>query len=137
MIVFNLCCDNEHVFEGWFANAEAFSDQAAHGLIACPVCNSTRIERRPSAPYVHTANMRDKSAPQKTTTDPEVFAAAFRMAARQAEDVGEQFPSEARRIHHGEAEQRAIRGQASNEDLGELLEEGIFVLPIPDEPSIQ
>lgn len=137
MIVLNLCCDSEHVFEGWFANADAFSDQAKRGLIECPVCSSTHIERRPSAPYVHTSGMRGKPPSPASTLNSEVFAAAFRMAARQAEDVGERFPNEARRIHQGEAEQRTIRGRASSEELGELLEEGILALPIPDEPSIQ
>ena len=46
------------------------------------------------------------------------------------EDVGERFADEARRIHYGEAKERGIRGQASQEQTMELLEEGIPVMPM-------
>ena len=51
--------------------------------------------------------------------------------ARKAENVGERFPEEARRIHYDEAPARGIRGIASADETMELLEEGIFVLPAP------
>ena len=46
------------------------------------------------------------------------------------ETVGERFAEEARRMHYGESEERAIRGQASREETVALLEEGIEVLPL-------
>lgn len=137
MIVLNLCCDKQHLFEGWFANADAFADQRSRGLVECPQCGSTHIERRPSAPYVNTSTPRGDAAPPQPPVDPAQVMAALRLAARSAEDVGEQFPLEARRIHYGEAEARNIRGRASGDDLGELLEEGILVLPVPEEPPLQ
>ena len=137
MIVLDLVCDRQHRFEGWFANADAFADQLARGLVECPHCGSTQIERRPSAPYVNTATTRGEAMPPAQQIDPAQIAAALRLAAHSAEDVGEQFPAEARRIHYGEAEARSIRGRASGDDLGELLEEGILVLPVPEEPSLQ
>lgn len=137
MIVLNLSCDKQHLFEGWFANAAAFADQCARGLVQCPHCGSTHIERRPSAPYVNTSAPRGESTAPPPAVDPAQVVAALRMAARSAEDVGEQFPDEARRIHYGEAETRSIRGRASGDELGELLEEGILVLPVPDEPKLQ
>ena len=54
-----------------------------------------------------------------------------RQVAQQTEDVGERFVDEARRMHYGESEERAIRGQASREETVALLEEGIEVLPLP------
>lgn len=61
----------------------------------------------------------------------------LRLAGKNSEDVGERFPEEARRIHYGETDQRAIRGKASGDDVQELLEEGILVLPVPpDEDSL-
>lgn len=144
MIVLDLSCDSEHRFEGWFANADAFADQNARGLIECPHCGSTRIERRPSAPYVNTTTSRRDFAPPAAAAsasspqpDPAHIMAALRVAARAAEDVGEKFPEEARRIHYGEAAARSIRGRASGDDLGELLEEGVMVLPVPDDSSLQ
>ena len=54
-----------------------------------------------------------------------------RRVLEQTEDVGPRFAEEARRIHHGDAPDRAIRGQASAEQAAELAEEGIEVLPLP------
>jgi len=55
--------------------------------------------------------------------------------ARQAENVGENFPEEARRIHYDEAPARAIRGVATADETRDLLEEGILVLPAPIPPD--
>jgi hypothetical protein len=137
VIVLDLVCDNEHRFEGWFGNADAFAEQHAHGLVACPQCGSTHVERRPSAPYVKASTARRDTAKRPTPPDAERLAAALRAAARGAEDVGEHFPVEARRIHYGDAEARSIRGRASPEDVGELLDEGILVLPVPEAPELQ
>jgi hypothetical protein len=137
VIVLDLSCDNEHRFEGWFANADAFANQLARGLVECPQCGSRHVERRPSAPYVNTAVSRDSTTPPQPPADPAQVIAALRLAARAAEDVGERFPDEARRIHYGESEARNIRGRASGDDLGELLEEGIMVLPVPDDTGLQ
>lgn len=142
MIVLNLCCDKEHLFEGWFGSAEAYDEQRSRHLVACPLCGSTAIDRRPSAPYVQTRPATTPAASAKPATDAgsdapvpaEAVATLMKLlrrAARQSEDVGETFPEEARRIHYGESEARNIRGQASRDELGELLDEGIMVLPVP------
>jgi hypothetical protein len=137
VIVLNLCCENEHLFEGWFASAEAFASQCGQGMVACPVCGSSAISRRPNAPYVNTGALPARMpthAPADTKPSPEALAAlitALRRAGRESEDVGERFVDEARRIHYGEREARNIKGKASGDDIGELLEEGIMVLPLP------
>jgi hypothetical protein len=50
------------------------------------------------------------------------------------EDVGKQFAEEARKIHYGEAQERAIRGQTTRAETESLIDEGIAVLslPLPD-----
>lgn len=53
-----------------------------------------------------------------------------RKVAQNTEDVGKHFAEEARRMHYGEIEDRAIRGQTSTEEALELLEEGIGVVPL-------
>lgn len=52
-----------------------------------------------------------------------------------AENVGDKFGTEARKIHYGEAEKRGIYGNASSQEAAELLEEGIEILPIPVLPE--
>jgi hypothetical protein len=140
MIVLNLSCENEHLFEGWFASSDAYARQAESGLVSCPTCGSTHIERRPTSPYVNTGHHKPPAVPAQSDVAgapvlPAETVAAFtqwlRNAGKQAEDVGANFPEEARRIHYGESEERAIRGQASRDELSELLEEGIMVLPLP------
>lgn len=153
MIVLDLSCEHHHQFEGWFASTTAFDAQADGGQIECPVCGSHHIVRRPSAPYVNigaSAPGKPGSVSPATKPSPAANAAAslsadekarlvamLRLAGRNSEDVGERFPEEARRIHYGETDQRAIRGKASGDDVQELLEEGILVLPVPpDEDSL-
>lgn len=142
MIVLNLCCDSEHTFEGWFASASTYEDQLARGLVSCPVCDSLKISRRPTAPYVIAGTSPPAPAPKPHShaTAPSADAVAtaialLRQAGRDSEDVGEQFSDEARRIHYGESEARSIKGQATREDVSALLDEGIMVLPLPAEDS--
>ncbi len=66
--------------------------------------------------------------------DPQFQAAYLQMARKiiaNTEDVGNQFAEEARKIHYGEASERAIRGQATRNEALELLDEGIDVMPLP------
>ncbi len=138
MIIIDLCCPQDHRFEGWFGSAEAFDGQQAKGLIACPTCGSTSVQRLPSAPYVQTGD--DSRSPdassreQAQTPSADAIAhvvALLRSIGRTAENVGKHFPEEVRKIHYGESEARNIRGAASREEVDELLDEGIMVLPLP------
>lgn len=140
MIVLNLCCDREHLFEGWFASADAFESQRAQGHVECPTCGSTRISRRPTAPYVNTRSAAPSAPRRSASEQPSADAAALarallRRLGKESEDVGERFAEEARRIHYGEREARNIKGKASSDDVSELLDEGIMVLPIPGDEN--
>ncbi|MCX7167249.1 MAG: DUF1178 family protein [Rhodocyclales bacterium] len=139
MIVLNLLCDRGHHFEGWFASGEAFRSQSERRLVHCPQCQTSSIAQLPSAPHVKRGGA-EPETPQNTAMP----VAAHGMAqlhhalvkmARQAENVGERFPEEARRIHYDEAPARNIRGLASADETRELLDEGIFVLPAPVPPE--
>ena len=133
MIVLDLCCNREHRFEAWFASSEAFETQRTAHLVTCPHCGSSDLRRLPSAPYVQTSS---HSAPVTSAPpDPQAIAArlieALRSAAARSEDVGERFAEEARRIHYGDSEERAIRGKAGREEVIDLIDEGIPILPVP------
>jgi hypothetical protein len=138
MIVLDLRCHQDHRFEGWFGSSDAFEEQCARGLVSCPSCGSTDIERLPSAPYVQTRAAPTKpSVPVPAPAEARALAiAALRRLSRQAEDVGDRFPEEARRMHYGHSEARSIRGDASRDEVGELLEEGIMVLPVPPDEDL-
>ena len=158
MKVLNLQCRHGHAFEGWFGSEDDFRDQLERGLVACPICSVAEVVKLPSAPRLNLSASRSPrgaepegaaasadAAPRPAGQEPAAQQAvaaelaalkaawwrAAREAARSAEDVGERFADEARRIHRGEAAERGIRGQASGEEVRDLMEEGIGVLPLP------
>lgn len=141
MIVLNILCDSGHRFEGWFASADAFRSQCERKLVNCPECNTAMVRLLPSAPYVRRAaqdvmpgDAVTKPASAQPMPDAPVLARMYHalvQVARQAENVGERFPEEARRIHYDEAPARNIRGVASADETLELLDEGILVMPAP------
>jgi hypothetical protein len=135
--VYNLVCSQGHVFEGWFASAEACDDQQARGLLTCPVCGTHEVKRGLSAPRLNLAAGRGSHHGPATEVapDPKALAQALRALRQwvsQADNVGTAFAAEALRMHRGEIPERAIRGQTTAEQRHELLEEGVPILPIPD-----
>lgn len=154
MIVFDLLCAGGHRFEGWFGSAEDFASQRDRGLLSCPSCGESNVQRIPSAARVNLGAQPPRPAPQPPgrpnkpgapVKTPEMegkdpFAIAQMLYSRmldelltKSEDVGQRFPEEARKIFYEEAPARPIRGQATDEEHDALLEEGIPVarLPVP------
>lgn len=131
MIVLNLTCSAGHQFEGWFASSEAFESQLRLKLVNCPHCESTTVSRLPSGPYVAKPRTSTTNTEPREEATVEAILDQLRQLGEGSEDVGESFPDEARRIHRQESPSRAIKGQASIDDMRDLLEEGIPVLPIP------
>src|SRR5262245_60980368 len=147
MIVFDLLCGEGHRFEGWFSSAGDFASQKKRKLLECPTCGAADVKRVPSAVRANLGAQAPEApaaAPAKTPEmegkDP--FAIAQMLYSRmlddlltKSEDVGKEFPSEARKIFYDQSPARAIRGQATNEEHEELLEEGIPVARLPVPPS--
>ncbi|OVZ63759.1 hypothetical protein CDO44_03200 [Pigmentiphaga sp. NML080357] len=135
--VFDLQCEHGHVFEGWFSSHSDFDTQRERGLISCPLCDSKSIDKKLSAPMLNVSGSKAPSeqAAVRDTGKPAAMQAAMlqhlRQLLRQTENVGERFAAEARRIHHGEAPERPIRGVATHEERQSLAEEGIAVAAIP------
>ena len=131
--VFDLRCDADHVFEGWFASQEEFDAQFLERKIGCPLCASNVIRRLPSAPRLN-LGASDQSVQAALPTAAQMQATLMR-AARQimasTEDVGERFAEEARRIHYKEVPERGIRGVASRSEAQALAEECVRVMALP------
>ncbi|MBU1235204.1 MAG: DUF1178 family protein [Gammaproteobacteria bacterium] len=130
MIVLDLICIAGHRFDGWFATADAFEDQIARDMVNCPHCNTTDVQRLPSGPHVVVARPRSKRESASIAGAAQVLE-SLRQIAESSEDVGDLFADEARRIHHDEAPLRNIKGQATGDEVRDLLEDGIPVLPVP------
>ncbi|HEY6239782.1 MAG TPA: DUF1178 family protein [Burkholderiales bacterium] len=137
MIVFELVCRDRHRFEGWFASANEFESQKSRGLLSCPVCSGSGIEKLLTAKIgkLEAEPAHDHAqTPVAPTAQPRNIQEIIDYMLLNTENVGERFPDEARRIHRKEAPQRSIRGVATGEETRELLEEGIAVMPLPVPP---
>jgi len=140
MIVFDLGCDNDHRFEGWFSSTEDFERQQKQDLLNCPLCGSQQISRLLTAARVNTGRGEpSEPAPRKNAGMPAQYANfdADRMLklishiVENTEDVGTAFPEEARKIHYKESPERHIRGTASSKQVDALRDEGIDIVALP------
>jgi hypothetical protein len=133
MKVLNLRCAIGHGFEGWFGSDDEFLDQNGRSAIECPLCADRVITRLPSAPRLNLSGTREEGAAPSPEGLPlqQAWLTVARQLMAQTEDVGDRFPEEARRIHHGEIAQRGIRGQATEAEREALREEGIEVMSLP------
>jgi hypothetical protein len=125
MILYNLTCSTGHEFEAWFRNGDAYGEQTEAGAVSCPHCGDVEVRKAPMAPSL------GKGVAKREDARRDVLVELRRMVESQFEDVGGRFAEEARQIHYGEAEARPIYGQATPEEVKDLLDEEIPVLPLP------
>jgi hypothetical protein len=155
MIRYNLRCDRGHAFESWFQNSSAYESQEKRKLVSCPACGSVKVERAIMAPQIVSKKGKESEVPSPAAApSTEVTAPAstpLMMAqerelraklkelrdhiVKNADNVGERFPNEARKMHYGDIEHRPIYGEASPEDARSLLDEGVEVSPLPVLPD--
>jgi hypothetical protein len=158
MIRYTLRCEREHTFESWFQDSAAYDSQAKRKLVSCPVCESVKIEKAIMAPRIVGKKGRERMEPVPAPATPAAEAPAaapgstpLMMAqerelraklkelrdhiVKNADNVGEKFPNEARKMHYGEIEHRPIYGEASPEEAKSLIDEGVEVSPLPVLPD--
>lgn len=145
MIRYALKCDNDHVFDSWFASGSAFDALCDAGRVECPVCGTSSVSKALMSPRVSTAGDKDAaqgvaipeqpSPPELSGADKSELAKAIgdlrARVERETENVGDRFAEEARAIHTGDAPERAIRGEATGSDAKALMDDGIPVMPLP------
>jgi hypothetical protein len=159
MIHYNLRCAKGHAFESWFQSSAAYETQEKRKLVSCPVCGSTKVERAIMAPQI-VSNKKGRESAQAapapvaaTTTEVTAPAASTPLLMAQerelraklkelrehivknADNVGERFPNEARKMHYGDIEHRPIYGEASPDEARALIDEGVEVTPLPVLPD--
>ena len=142
VILYDLICDKDHVFEVWFRDAAACEEQLATGAALCPTCGSSMVDKALMAPNISKtkapAEGKLPQLPTKAAMETEE-AGKVRLALAELRDkiekdfdhVGPQFAEEARKIHYGETENRNIYGETSDKEAQDLAEEGIEVSRIP------
>ncbi|OJF90796.1 DUF1178 family protein [Pararhizobium antarcticum] len=139
MIRYTLSCDHDHVFEGWFSSGADYDRQAGLGLVTCPVCGSSSVAKQLMVPSVATGRKKEEArmviieqAQKQAVAKIREMVATIR---ENAEDVGEKFPEEARKIHYGEADARGLIGKATPQEARDLIEEGIEIAALPILPD--
>jgi hypothetical protein len=126
MIVFDLACGGGHVFEAWFGSSGDFERQCDNGLIACPLCDDTRIAKALMAPAV--------AAKGNRRADTNALLHAQRAFEAGSDYVGGDFAARARALHDDPAAVRPIHGEATLAEAAALHADGIPVLPLPFRP---
>jgi hypothetical protein len=124
MIKYDLQCRKGHGFEAWFRDSAAYDRQAAAGKVACPDCGSRKVKKAIMAPRVGKSSAEMKEMRKKLVELRKHIEAT-------SDNVGPQFAEEARKIHYGEAEVRAIYGETTDEEAEALSEEGVPFSRIP------
>jgi hypothetical protein len=153
MIHYHLRCERGHAFESWFQSSSAYEAQEKRELVNCPICGSAKVERAIMAPQIVTRKGRESAAPAPAAaTDVTAPASTPLLMAQErelraklkelrdhivknADNVGERFPNEARKMHYGDIEHRPIYGEASPDEARALIEEGVEVTPLPVLPD--
>ncbi|HXN70680.1 MAG TPA: DUF1178 family protein [Bradyrhizobium sp.] len=155
MIRYSLQCERGHAFESWFQSSAAYESQEKRKLVNCPVCGSARVERAIMAPQIVSTKGGDRAEPAPApapTTEVATPASTPLMMAQErelrakikelrdhivknADNVGERFPNEARKMHYGDIEHRPIYGEASPDEARSLIDEGVEVSPLPVLPD--
>ncbi len=154
MIHYNLRCERGHAFESWFQSSSAYEAQEKRKLVNCPTCGSAKVERAIMAPQIVSKKGRESAVPAPAAVAPEVGTPAstpLLMAqerelraklkelrehiVKNADNVGERFPVEARKMHYGDIEHRPIYGEASADEARALIDEGVEVTPLPVLPD--
>jgi hypothetical protein len=153
MIHYHLRCERGHAFESWFQSSSAYEAQEKRELVNCPICGSAKVERAIMAPQIVTKKGRESAAPvPAAATDVTAPASTPLLMAQErelraklkelrdhivknADNVGERFPNEARKMHYGDIEHRPIYGEASPDEARALIDEGVDVAPLPVLPN--
>jgi len=155
MIRYTLRCEQSHSFESWFQDSSAYDQQVKRKLVTCPVCGSAEVEKAIMAPRIVGKKSREKApvpveaaAPVETPateSTPLMMVQERELRAKikelrdhivkNADNVGERFPNEARAMHYGDKEHRPIYGEASPEEARALIDEGVEVSPLPTLPE--
>jgi len=130
MIAYDLICSRGHKFECWFKDSASFEKQYSSGIINCPVCNDSHVERVFSAFAIKKNG--EKKKEDKGEVDPrQVLRLIQDYVDKNFEDVGLDFTKEALKIHFGESKKRNIKGTATADQETLLKQEGIQFIKIP------
>ncbi|MEA3486102.1 MAG: DUF1178 family protein [Thermodesulfobacteriota bacterium] len=131
MIIYDLKCEKNHIFEGWFNDRTAFEEQKEKKLVLCPVCGSSNIEIVPSSITVMGKETGALDKNYKNLSPAKALRMFNEYIDKTFEDVGNSFAEVAFKIHTGEEDSRNIKGTVTKNEEDTLREEGVPFVKIP------
>jgi hypothetical protein len=137
MISFDLECGNGHKFEGIFNDYESYNEQFNKKMIACPVCESLEIKRLYTGCSIQS---KPSDNIQLNKDNPNIFdliKVVHEYVKKNFENVGNDFADKARAMYYGIEEQKNIYGISTAQEVKDLIEEGISVIPIPQVDKLE
>ena len=133
MIIFDLVCEYDHSFEGWFKNASDLEVQQDTGLLTCPMCGTDNVVKVPSASHI-SLGRKEKQLTELADIQHDAVTLVNKITeyvSDNFDNVGDEFAEVAKKMHYGEEDERNIFGSATLDEALELHEEGIDVIPLP------
>jgi hypothetical protein len=133
MIKYQLRCKCEYEFEGWFPDSKQYVKQKNKGMIQCPMCDSTAVEKAIMAPAVKRAKTKKIPDDYMVMGDSAetILRRLNKKIKKDFQNVGKNFAKEARKAHKGKRNQK-FYGTATKEEANKLLDEGIDLFAVPD-----
>ena len=142
MIKYQLRCEHDHKFDGWFPNIAEFERQQKKDLLVCPMCDSKRVDRAIMSPSIgksKKAIKKKKDLTDQITADTMIPAAQAKNILRRIrkhivtefDNVGNNFVKEYRRHEKGDRDDR-FYGTPNQKEVNQLLDEGINLFHVPD-----
>lgn len=135
MIRYDLTCANDHQFDSWFRSGADCDALLAKKLVSCTACGDTAVRKALMTPGVSTSDKTAIDAPLRGKDDDHPLAKLKREIEEKADDVGQNFATQARDMHDGLIPNRPIYGQANGAETKALLEDGVPILPLPFVPT--
>ena len=134
MIKYQLRCRCTHEFEGWFPDSKEYKKQKNKGMIQCPMCDSTSVDKAIMAPAVKTSKIKaqpDEDFMVMGESADQILRKLNKKIKSDFQDVGKNFAKEARKAHKGKRDQK-FYGKPTKEETNKLLDEGIDLFAVPD-----
>ena len=135
MIKYKLHCTDCHLkFDSWFASSNEYEKLKKKKLLSCHNCDSVKVEKTIMAPQLINSKSKrsEKINLEKYNKVKKTIISYQKFIKDNFKYVGDNFAYEARSIHYNNKKKsKGIYGNASNEDLKELKEEGIDAQMVP------
>ena len=142
MIQYQLRCEHDHQFDGWFPNIAEFERQQEKHLLICPLCDTKRVDRAIMSPAVGkktSKKTKTKDYTDQITPNTMIPAAQAKNILRRIrkhivtefDNVGNKFAKEYRKYEKGERDDK-FYGTPSQEEVKKLLDEGTNLFHVPE-----